>query len=107
MQELGLHQANIMVWDMAMAKCHNLSDLQVLVKHLPAQNIEVLGIIILVLTLHNHHRHITHDTSSTQSSLPIRAQQHSSYYPYRSDFFTYHSDDYNDDFVSRHNSMWK
>ena len=53
------HQINIMVWDMPMARCHNLRDLWLLVNHLPAQNIEVLSIIIIVLILHNHRRHIT------------------------------------------------
>jgi len=46
------------------------------------------------------------DTSSTQS-LPTGAQQHSSYYPYGSDFFTYCKDDYEDDFVAHRNSMRK
>jgi len=44
---------------MAMIRCHNLRDLQVLVKHEQAQNIKVFGIIILVLILHNRHRYIT------------------------------------------------
>jgi len=48
-----------MVWDKVMVRCHNLRDLQVLVKHLLTQNIEILGIIILVLILHNRHHHIT------------------------------------------------
>jgi len=45
------------------------------------------------------------DTSSAQSFLPTGAQQHSSYYPYGSDFFTYRRDDYDDDFVSHRNLM--
>ena len=45
------------------------------------------------------------NTSSAQLSLPTRVQQHSSYYSYGSDFFTYRRDDYNDDFVSHRNSM--
>ena len=47
------------------------------------------------------------DISSTQSSLPIGAQQHSSYYPYRFNFFIYRRNDYDDDFLSHRNSMWK
>ena len=52
-------------------------------------------------------KYYSDDTSSTQSSLPTGPQQHSSYYPYGFDLYTYRRDDYDDDFVSHRNSMWK
>ena len=48
--------------------------------------------------------HYSDDTSSTQSSLSIGAQQHSSYYPYGSDFLLIADDD---DFGPHRNSIRK
>ena len=97
-----------MVCDIGMARCHNLRHLRVLVNNLPMQNIEILRIIILVLILHNRHRHITLMIHSMPNHLSL--PEHSSIHPIilmDPIFFTYQRDDYGDDFVLYRNSIWK
>jgi len=93
---------------MAMARCHNLRDQQVLINHLPAQNIEVLSIIIMVLILHNRHSHITLMIHPLLNHLCLA--EHNNIHPIiRMDsiFFIYRRDDYDDDFEAHHDSIWK
>ena len=68
-----------MVGDMAMVRCHNLRDLHVLVEHLPAQEYRDFGYYHLGADIAQLSSPCYSDgTSSTQSSLPTGAQQHSS-----------------------------
>jgi len=93
-----------MVLDMTMGSCHNLRDLQIFVKHLLALNIKILGIIILVLILHNHHCHITLIIHPLPNHLCLL--EYNSIHPIIL-MDTYRIEDYDDDFVSHCNSMWK